>query len=191
MPPKSKYSKSEDAAGNAEGPFSVLTAREQTMLLQGLLTVPGFPGGIQIDYAKVADRMGLKNPRSVANAWSLIKSKINAYDAKYREDNNLPTAAEEAAAQVDEEDENPSPKKRARTSKKTMAAASKTTTARGKTATKTAKANFWPKHSIMGPLSAPLATAGNSDEAGSSAVEDEEEMGSSEEKNAGPEPGEV
>ncbi|KAK3290830.1 uncharacterized protein B0H64DRAFT_478697 [Chaetomium fimeti] len=187
MPPKSKYQKSEEAVGNADGPLSVLTAREQTMMLQGLLTVPGFPGGFQIDYAKVADRMGLKNPRSVANAWSLIKNKINAYDAKYREDNNLPTAAEEAAAQADDGDDNPSPKKRARGSKATTTAASNKPAARGKAA----KPTVWPKHSIMGPLSDPLATAGDSDEAGSGAQEEEEEMGSSEEKNAGPEPGEV
>lgn len=47
MPAKSKYIKpNEDAAGNGngEGPLAILTAREQTMLLQGLLTVPGFPG---------------------------------------------------------------------------------------------------------------------------------------------------
>ena len=46
MPAKSKYIKPEDAAGNGngEGPLAILTAREQTMMLQGLLTVPGFPG---------------------------------------------------------------------------------------------------------------------------------------------------
>ncbi|EAQ91793.1 predicted protein [Chaetomium globosum CBS 148.51] len=183
MPPKSKYTnRAEDTAGNAngDGPLSVLTAREQTMLLQGLLTVPGFPGGIQIDYPKVAERMGLKNPRSVANAWSLIKGKINAYDKKYREDNNLPSAAEEAAAVAqadDAEDENPAPKKRARASKIISAAAAKSAVApapRCRKPAAAAKAPRWPRHSIMGPLSEPLATPGEWEE---DEEEAEEEMG--------------
>lgn len=61
--------------------------------------------------------MNLKNPRSVSNAWSTIKSKIAAYDKKFREDNYLPSTEEGASTPAENynDDDNPSPKKRART----------------------------------------------------------------------------
>jgi hypothetical protein len=181
------------------GPLGILTAREQTIMLQSLLTIKGFPTvscpfrtghvrlertylchsvmpdtslltpkqmnrlpsrishatsphphirpptrltrspnaaltaeqGVQIDYQKVADRMGLSNPRSVSNAWTLIKKKIAEFDKNDRKQRGLPS--EDEAETEDAEaggDGNPTPKKRART----KAAASATTPRRGKAA---------------------------------------------------------
>lgn len=46
MPPKVKKNDAQEAAAAttvADGPLAALTPREQTILLQCLLTVPGFP----------------------------------------------------------------------------------------------------------------------------------------------------
>jgi hypothetical protein len=72
MPAKSKYIKPEDAAGNGngEGPLAILTAREQTMLLQGLLTVPGFPGVSQSSNL-MSDPAALVRPRNIRSPFSV------------------------------------------------------------------------------------------------------------------------
>ena len=68
---------------------------------------------IQVDYVKVAERMGLKNPRSVSNAWSLIKKKIQTFDKEERKRKGLPSEDE---AEDDAETVKKSPK-RARATK--------------------------------------------------------------------------
>ncbi|KAL2161088.1 hypothetical protein VTH06DRAFT_8801 [Thermothelomyces fergusii] len=126
MAPKSDAGNQEEPnAVTGSGPLSALSSREQTILLQALLSDPNFPGCIQVDYAKVANRMNLKNPRSVSNAWTIIKNKIAAYDKKFREEHNLPSEGETATAAAENAggDDNPSPKKRARTIKMSKPAA--------------------------------------------------------------------
>lgn len=73
--------------------------------------------GIQIDYPKVAERLGMANHRSVTNAWGVIKKKLIEYEKKDRKERGLPSEDEAEPAAEGEGDENPSPKKRARTTK--------------------------------------------------------------------------
>ncbi|KAG7284571.1 hypothetical protein NEMBOFW57_010949 [Staphylotrichum longicolle] len=98
------------------GPMSVLTPREQAIMLQSILTIKGFPSGIQIDYPKVAERLGMANHRSVTNAWGVIKKKLIEYEKKDRKDRGLPSE-DEAEPAVEGGRTKPSPKKRARTTK--------------------------------------------------------------------------
>ena len=97
------------------------------------LTTSHCSQGIQIDYQKVADRMGLTNPRSVSNAWTAIKKKIAEFDKNDRKSRGLPSEDEPEPDNGDDDDTNPTPKKRARTAK--AAAGGTTPRPRGKTAT--------------------------------------------------------
>ncbi|KAK4153788.1 hypothetical protein C8A00DRAFT_33473 [Chaetomidium leptoderma] len=136
MPPKSKSpvkapkSKSaESSPSDGDAPTTVLTPRENTILLQSLLASGIFAAGnFQVDKDKVAKRMSI-NPRSVGNAWAIMRKKIVEFDKSVREAKGLPTAEEEAAAEAAKadpaEDGNPSPKKRARTSKTAAAGTAK------------------------------------------------------------------
>jgi hypothetical protein len=72
---------------------------------------------MKFDVEKVAQRMNLQNPRSVNNAWSVIKKKLIDFAEKDEKANGADAKAEPAAVQQDAEDDNPGPKKRARTSK--------------------------------------------------------------------------
>ena len=72
---------------------------------------------MKFDVEKVAQRMKLQNPRSVNNAWSIIKKKLIDFAEKDEKAHGAEAKAEEAVAQQDAEDDNPGPKKRARTSK--------------------------------------------------------------------------
>ncbi|KAK4221808.1 hypothetical protein QBC38DRAFT_112968 [Podospora fimiseda] len=65
------------AQANAEAEINaVLTLREQQIVLFGIITMEEIPN---INTAMVAARMGMSNPRSVSNAWSIIKKKIKAH----------------------------------------------------------------------------------------------------------------
>ncbi|KAK3988724.1 hypothetical protein QBC44DRAFT_382087 [Cladorrhinum sp. PSN332] len=55
---------------------AALSQREQKIMLYGLLTLEELPA---INYPIVAQRMGMSNPRSVSNAWAVIKKKIKAF----------------------------------------------------------------------------------------------------------------
>ncbi|KAL2139838.1 hypothetical protein VTI28DRAFT_4635 [Corynascus sepedonium] len=70
MVPKSKITAQEEPAASTYGggPLLALSAREQAIMLQTLLTDPKFPTGIQVDYAKITERMNLKYPWSASNA---------------------------------------------------------------------------------------------------------------------------
>ncbi|AEO60459.1 hypothetical protein MYCTH_2120489 [Thermothelomyces thermophilus ATCC 42464] len=165
MAPKADAGNQEESnATSGSGPLSVLSPREQTIMLQALLSDSNFPAGIQVDYVKVANRMNLKNPRSVSNAWSIIKNKIAAYDKKFREDHNLPSAEQEAAATAaenPEDDDNPSPKKRARTNKSSKSAAGGSK--RGARAKKDA-ASAMPDNSGLGAAAGSSEATGRADE---------------------------
>ncbi|KAK4032894.1 hypothetical protein C8A01DRAFT_40653 [Parachaetomium inaequale] len=199
MAPRSKAAAAEKAKATTpeensvdkskEGPLSAWSARDQNIMLQVLLTVPGFPASLEYDNAKVAERMGLQNPRSVTNAWCLIKTKIHEYDVKYREEHKLPTIEDEAKAAAEAadktpaegDDENPTPKKRARTRK---AAAPQSTMPRGKAtaAAKTGRARACKKQNMMAPSvtpALPVGFFGEEDEAdeGNSGEEQNEEAG--------------
>ncbi|KAK4164692.1 hypothetical protein QBC43DRAFT_334235 [Cladorrhinum sp. PSN259] len=72
---------------------SLLTPREQKLILFGLLTLEDLP---VINYPVVAQRMGMSNPRSVSNAWAIIKKKIRDFDTA----NKVPSTATASAAQT-------------------------------------------------------------------------------------------
>jgi hypothetical protein len=96
---------------------------------------------MKFDVEKVAQRMKLQNPRSVNNAWSVIKKKLIDFAEKDEKASGADTQAEEAGAQQDAGDDNPAPKKRARTGKAAAASIPKEATpAKPKEATTKPKA---------------------------------------------------
>ncbi|KAK4136001.1 hypothetical protein BT67DRAFT_432812 [Trichocladium antarcticum] len=78
------------AAESQEAPVSkdpivaAFTPREQNIIINIMASFSELPA---IDNVKVADRMGFKNPRSIGNAWSIIKRKIHAINKDLPSDN--------------------------------------------------------------------------------------------------------
>lgn len=80
--------------------------------------------------------MGLKNPRSVANAWGLIRKKVQTFDKEDRKRKGLPSEDEaEPADGADGESGKPTPKRARATNLKTATGTPKT--ARAKKVAKT------------------------------------------------------
>ncbi|KAK4141452.1 uncharacterized protein C8A04DRAFT_30950 [Dichotomopilus funicola] len=78
------------------GPMSILTPGEQAILFQSLLTVPDFPQVLELDHAKIGQRMKL-SPRTIANGLSIIKGKFAKFDIRFRRENKIPNIEEEGA----------------------------------------------------------------------------------------------
>ncbi|KAH6614398.1 hypothetical protein B0J18DRAFT_300017 [Chaetomium sp. MPI-SDFR-AT-0129] len=76
--------------------MSILTPGEQAILFQSLLTVPDFPQVLELDRAKIAQRMKL-SPRTIANGLSIIKGKFAKFDKRFRRENKIPNIEEEGA----------------------------------------------------------------------------------------------
>lgn len=104
--------------------------------------------------------MGLQNPRSVGNAWSLIKKKIQTYDKDYRKRKGLPSEDE-----ADDEDSEFTPKKTPKRARVTKSASGTPT----KSGNKSDKAGTpkTPRGKKAGLLAGALANAvgGDNDEA--------------------------
>ncbi|AEO67458.1 uncharacterized protein THITE_2088947 [Thermothielavioides terrestris NRRL 8126] len=115
MAPRGKNNGSEAEPTPAETILSRFTQREQNIMLHTIIALPGFPAGTEIDYAKVARRLGLQNPRSVSNAWSEIKKKVAQLEKDEREELGLSTD-DEADTNAAKGGAAKRPRKRARTS---------------------------------------------------------------------------
>ncbi|KAL2263959.1 hypothetical protein VTK26DRAFT_3953 [Humicola hyalothermophila] len=101
-----------EATASTDSVMQFFTAREQQLIIHALVCMKDFP---TINYEKIADRMGLKNPRSVANAWGALKKKILTFDKEERKRKGLPSDDEddEAAACSDGKATPKTPKRRA------------------------------------------------------------------------------
>ncbi|KAK4113263.1 hypothetical protein N656DRAFT_768191 [Canariomyces notabilis] len=111
------FTKNDDAEAPAgrDSLLQIFTEREQLIILHGFLTMQDSVP--KIDYAKVAERMGL-NPRTIGNAWGAIKKKISAFDKEDRKRKGLPEQDDDDKSDEDtpKAKSKPTPK-RARTTK--------------------------------------------------------------------------